>query len=598
MPILMVTPDDEDVDVEEADFESAKASGLEPAFEMVDRDGSVNVVRKRHMADAEKSGMTAKPVWDALNTKTNAGGSVGKAEAVGRGFANMTGPIADEAVGFSQAPVGGIKAAVGGLFGVNQADDRDVQEYQAKRNAYRERDEQAWEERPGYYGTGGALGVGAGFLGGGAAVTGLGKALAPAAGASRLARGGNAARVGAATGAVQGVGGGTDAQGQPDLGTGDVAGVRNQAEVGGLLGGLFGAGGEEAADFLRRSAPKIQEMAGERAAKATGTMLADQRKLAKKPGGVAAFGNRLLEEGVVTAGASLDDIAERSASQKKAMGQGIGDILDKLDQFGEAVAKGTGGQTDVPLGMNMDTFATRVQSELIEPLRKTSTGNQTADLIAQELDAMRTHYGKKGFIPFKAANAEKSALDDVIYRGNKALSDDPKLVARQELRRILNTQIENDADQLVGKFMPEFKDQFRSLKSGYGTMADASRISADKVSRNQANRIISPSDYGTMIGGGIGGVVAAGGNPLGALAGLALGAANNLGRNRGPQMTASSLNKLGKALQRNGQAFSKYAGILSAAANKGDESLELAHYALFQSDPEYRNLVDTQGGNP
>ena len=591
MPILMVTPDDEDVDVEEADFEAAKQNHLEPAFEMVDRDGNVNVVRKKHMPDAERQGMVAKPVWDAMKTKVKGPGP-GTAESAARGFANFTSPIADEASGFfNGSMLGGAKAAVGGLFGMNQTDDPDVQKYMAARDQYRQDDDTAWEDNPEAYGAGAVAGIGAGLFGGGA-----GAAKTALTQGTRAARAGKAALAGARMGAVQAVGGGTDAEGQADLATGDRDALEKQFLGGAGLGALFGAGGEEAADFLRRSAPKIRQMAGERATKATGTMLADQRKIAKRPGGVGAFGQQLLEDGVVSAGASLDDIAERAATKRSEYGKGIGDILGKLDDFADEAAKVPGAATtELPFGMDLDTFANRVRTELIEPMKRTSTGAQDAALIEEELGRMLTHYGDKRFIPFKAANAEKSALDDVIYRGNKALSDDPRLKARQELRGILNSQIENDAEELVQKHMPNFKGEFKNLKKNYGTMTEASRISEDKLSRNNANRILSPSDYGTGIGGAVAGAATMG--PAGMALGLVTGAINRIGRDRGPQMTAVGLNKLGKALQSNGAAFSKYAALLASAANKGDESLELAHHLLYKSDPQYRNLVD-QGGTP
>lgn len=389
--ILMVTPEDEDVEVEEADFESAKSSGLEPAFEMVDRDGNVNVVRKRHMADAEKAGMTAKPVWDALNTRTPDRNKVGAGEAFARGFANMASPVADEAAGAFRNPKGAAKAALG-LFGVNMGDDRDVQEYQAVRNAYRERDDDAWDQQKFAYGAGGATGIGAGIgagmFGGGAAVTGLGKATANAATKAtarlspRAAKAATSAASAAFEGGLQAAGGGTDAQGQADLATGDVGGVAKQAGIGAATGGLFGGLSEEAIRLLQKSIPALKTMAERAAYRTTGGMKSDINKIyGNTPEDV---GRALLDDGLIT------PFTKRSGEQLESKIRGrLGEFRGKQDEFFNVL-------DELGDGVPFEDIERRLVEEinLYRSKAKPGVSNRSyADALERELVDLRKTFG-------------------------------------------------------------------------------------------------------------------------------------------------------------------------------------------------------------
>jgi len=63
--ILMMTPEGEEVDVDQKNFDAAIAKGLEPALEYVTPDGETVVVRKKNFDAAEKQGLVMKPLYEA-----------------------------------------------------------------------------------------------------------------------------------------------------------------------------------------------------------------------------------------------------------------------------------------------------------------------------------------------------------------------------------------------------------------------------------------------------------------------------------------------------------------------------------------------------
>lgn len=423
--ILMVTPDDEDVEVEEADFESAKSSGLEPAFEMVDRDGNVNVVRKRHLADAEKSGMTAKPVWDALNTRTPDRNKVGAGEAAARGFANMASPLADESAGFARNPAGAAKAALG-LFGVNMGDDRDVQEYQAVRNAYRERDDDAWDQQGFAYGTGGALGIGAGMGAGAVPITtALGRGTAAAAGkvtarmAPRAARMATGAMGGAATGALQAAGGGTDAQGQADLATGDVGGFAKQTAIGAGAGGAFGGLSDEAIALLKKSTPALRTMAERAAYRTTGGLKSDVNRLTASKTTPEEVGRALLDEGMIKVGTKR--AGEGLESRLRAR---LGELRVKQDQFLTKL------DAMVAEGVPFDTIRQKIQAEITDAQKTPGVAyKKYANALQSELDDLAGTLGvgmpkAAGPVDVTPRTRPTGGYDQMLLSGGKELPPD------------------------------------------------------------------------------------------------------------------------------------------------------------------------------
>jgi hypothetical protein len=143
--------------------------------------------------------------------------------------------------------------------------------------------------------------------------------------------------------------------------------------------------------------------------------------------------------------------------------------------------------------------------------------------------------------------------------------------------------------------LADLLDRYQQYKQKYGSYASAAKAAEDQSLRQLSNRYVSPSDYGSGIGGALAASIAHQSPEAAAGVGLAAAGANKFLRERGSALTASGANSLKEALQGNPQAFGPYAAPLIQAAQKGNSNLALTHYLLMRNDPRYRSLIDNQG---
>ncbi len=122
-------------------------------------------------------------------------------------------------------------------------------------------------------------------------------------------------------------------------------------------------------------------------------------------------------------------------------------------------------------------------------------------------------------------------------------------------------------------------NQLRGLNQNYGNLKMAEEPALNREMSKQANLGIGLRELGA---GTIGGLT---GGPWGAVAG-AVG--SKFLKESGEQTGAAVLNGTSNILQK--AADSKFAPVLKAAAQRGPQSLAVAHYLLSQKDPAYQAL--------
>lgn len=386
--------------------------------------------------------------------------------------------------------------------------------------------------------------------------------------------------------------------------------------IGGVAGGVFSAGGvlgRRALEYTKEIATRqlgrasggflkdfLKDFAERRAVKSIGTMLKDFRAL-KKTGKLNSRGRWLLDNEVVTAGSSLDDMLTKLEQIAETSGKAVGKHLDEIDQAGRT--------------FDMVGLATRADAEILAPAAKQGGPWRSAAKRVKQWLTQRLEGGEK--VPFLSAHEFKKALDDAIpYK--KAGEFTPYEQSLQKLRHMLNEEFERQADeaaQAVGN--AEFLNTFKAAKIDYGHAIDSAKIAKDQLLRREANRWFSPSDYGTALGGLLFGAVTGEGDiwertVRGMGYAATVGGINRMLRTRGPQFAAALADKIssGRAIElvakmravtglssamdtQVGQAVTRFFGKhAEATGRRATATLVNAHYREKRKSPKPMTRVD------
>lgn len=511
--LLMVTPDNEEVEVEEKDAESALKQGLEPALEYVDKQGQVNVVRKRDQKAAEQAGLKQKVLYDAERQVAQEVRQPGQVESAARGFANAsTFGFADE--------IGGAGQALLKAFQKGSLDDL-KKDYVSERDRYRKEDDAAYQNNKLLYGAG-AIAPTVATLG----------AAAPAMTVGR------AAVQGAGLGGLASAGGGTDAEGQADLTKGEYGQLAKQVGTGAALGGAIGAGLQKASNALLDSPESLKRFASQRAAKAAGGDSAKATRVTERlPGGTQDFGKDLLESGIVSAGKNRQQILEKATEVERQSGQKIGDILSSFDDF--AKSKNYTPNT-------LSRVLERSQQEILNPLQESPATQELGDrLISKYLGKLKEFVEKNEkqgkSLSFKDLAKERRLLDKTAF--TETGLDKPLNDKLQAIRRIFNEEILKDAAQVAPQ---EALDDLARQNRLFSVATTAKKLTKEQLERGQKNRSVSLTDY--ITGGTAGAAGAAAAGPAGLILAPVGAALNKVGRERGNQILAGGAQKASDTL--------------------------------------------------
>lgn len=392
-----------------------------------------------------------------------------------------------------------------------------------------------------------------------------------------------------------------------------------------VVGPLVQKGGQT----LSKLPQLIREMAERRAFKAAGPMLKNFRKVGDIEG-AQEVGRDLLDQGIVKFGRNAEEIAEAAAPRVKAVGQQIGDVRQRLDASlpedvlptGNAIARQI--QRDVlqplmaspanrrfagPIKAMADEFAAE-GDQAVNMSRLTSWKKDLQDQINYDVpDPAFPHELKKKVARILQGEEDRLArigldedpakrqlqrfADDLDGIGREA-GDDQALAVAERMRQLAKT---------VGTDTAEY----RELKRLYGNLAETAKFSNDQSLRQQANRILSPSDQGLGAAMTAGQLAQGGAQAESTLTGMAVAGANKLLRERGNSASAVMLDKLSrlpglgwttKLTGEAAQLMGKYAPALLRASARGPQGIAATMYLLSQKDPELRKLRESADSAP
>jgi hypothetical protein len=468
---------------------SAKAKGYRVLTSIVNpKSGESHDIDEQELDAAIAKGYVIPQVAEA---KTPVNQPVSPTEAAGYGFAKFATMGAAPAVG------GVVEAIKGG-------------EYEKGRQAYEQRQEQAWNEQPTSYGLGGAAGVIPGMAAKGVSTLG------------QVALGASAPVIEQATKPIT-------AESAKETAT--------EAVTGGLLGGIGG----QLAKTQPGVAQNLGEIAERRAVKAIGADVSNaQRRIERTPGGAQAFGRSLLDTGIVSGGKTVPQMKDKAKELAKASGEVVGNIMANFDKR---------------IGVPAIDSASLLQklSTVTEKLKK----NPSTASLARRLESQWLNDVKAWSEATPRANlAEvweiRSKLDNVAY--NESGIDKAIHKELQGFRNILEDELQRSAKN-AGIPEEALKD-YRQNKRLYQVAKEAQTTASEKNMRMQKNRSISLSDYISGGAGAAAGATVAG--PIGGIAGTVLGAiGNKIARERGPQVAAVTLDKLSGIMKSDPALFQK-----------------------------------------
>lgn len=358
----------------------------------------------------------------------------------------------------------------------------------------------------------------AGSIGGALATAPIaGAALGGAKAATGLGRLGQAAKAGGIMGLIQNPG---------DI-EGEIAPVQAAERLkGGAIGGLLGGAGQAAGEgiaagarAIKGSGEALKKLGQEKAFKATGAMLKDFREAAGK-NRIGELGDYLLEKKLVKPGANFESIAQGSAKLKEQAGKTIGDVYKKV---GEATK----------VTIDKDKLYGGLIDAVSDPKVRPKVNVDAYDNAMTKI--MDDVVGRLDITDVRNVNDAIGDIDDLINYSKRA-NELPAVQQgytkiRNELRKIVNKHVDEVADSLGDSKLGE---KLRSANKEYQNATQINKISSDRVLREEANRFLSPSDYG------VAGIGSLSGSLLGGVQGAALGAGAGL-LNKGARLYGNPL---------------------------------------------------------
>lgn len=265
-------------------------------------------------------------------------------------------------------------------------------------------------------------------------------------------------------------------------------------------------------------------------------------------------GRQLLDRKLVRFGDSAGNIAERVGAASDDAGRAIGEALEQLEAKGATAS--------------VDNVVAALESK-IDDLAQTPGNERIIKQLQAEVDNLYNR-GQSNLPISQAEVAKRNFQGQTNYFSPEAEKKASAQVA---------SAFKEEVEQAAQKANPEIASKFKQEKDIYGLLAPI-KEAAEKRAAQQAQ---SPF-------GGLTDVVAtAAGGPQGLLTKFAT---EQVGR-RAASSAAVISDNLAKVLKTQPQAFGKFAKPLQEAAARGGNALAATHFVLQQTQPEYRQLVNT-----
>lgn len=338
-------------------------------------------------------------------------------------------------------------------------------------------------------------------------------------------------------------------------GLGALIGAGSGVLIGGG-GALLSGGGRKAVSFAAEKLGDqsttvkqfLEDFAGERALKAT---LGQQKRAftqLEEKGLKKKAQKYILEDIGISGKDTTESLAEKLVAKRDEIGKRLDDIVSGLD---EATA-GNLAERVSPAAV-----AAKIEKEVAEPLKKIAANQAEYKAVMREVKAIK-NLGKDG-ISFADARAQRAAIQDKInYDRLNGLT--AAAGAKNKIARIWNDVIDETAEPVLKRMGEQTNNAYKAARDEFSLVKRLSDYAENRVRGNEANRFISPSDYGVGAAMGLADVASGGG--VSVAKGIASAGAHKIIREHANAAMAAAAYRLSKiqGIQRASDAINKRIG--------------------------------------
>jgi hypothetical protein len=340
-----------------------------------------------------------------------------------------------------------------------------------------------------------------------------------------------------------------------------------------------------------KKAPGVFDKAGNvTAVKSIGAIGRDMKKLFKN-NGASELGDTLIKNNIVSAGDTLEDVAQKALAAKSETGKKIGEIYKRTsEELKNANLAGKNKKlleiTELDGEKLADISMKRIEKSLKNDLARTEVKNKIKDT----LDELK---GKGNKIDLLDLQEMKTKLDKRINY-DKALKDMPEVQQEfKNIRDVLSKAIQNRV-RVLGRVSgnKELVNELRDANKLYGQYSKAESIASNRAREIEGQRFLSLTE---TISGSAGATVGAmtGDSPeervKNAMIGFVAGATAKKADKFLTPAIARSAKRLGKVLQSPAN-FAKYGEPLIEAAKKSPQEFQ-AFIKQLNNDPEFKKIL-------
>jgi hypothetical protein len=299
----------------------------------------------------------------------------------------------------------------------------------------------------------------------------------------------------------------------------------------------------------------VGAVAEEQAVRAVNPRKAFIKELDRIPGGARGAGRQMLDDGILEAGESVEEVAPKLAKARAEAGERVTTILDTADQEGIA-------------GPKVADIRERIEKDILAPLKKLPKTNGAAiNKVRGILDDLDTYMGLPSVEEAAAQGLDREAMADGArltfrqaqdFRGTIGKAIDWKVSplapvdkateAAKDVYRVIEGSVEQAGDKAARDMGGSFLTEYKQAKLSYQRYTALDKAATDALQAKAANRIVSPSDYGMGAAVAAGALAHAATGPVGGLLaagkGLAATIMHHEIRERGNATAAVLLNKL------------------------------------------------------
>lgn len=364
-------------------------------------------------------------------------------------------------------------------------------------------------------------------------------------------------------------------------------------KTGGLIGGAIPAAAGAAKgvrSIYKGIAPKLKDISQKLAFKSTGAMLKDMRKAYDRKT-VNRIGQKLLDEDIVKAGDTFDDIASKTKMKTDEIGSRIGEIYSKGDEALIGVKP-----KDYPLEIQNELIKTEInpvkianalEIEITRDLKKTVGGRKAIKALRTHFDEIRDG-GQRGNLKYLID--KRREFDSLI---NHAKKTQELPLVQQKLKQMTDrlNKIAQSRLKVVDKVKgTKFNKDIIKANKDFSDLISVKKIAEDRVAREAANRAFSLGDRTAGVGGAIAGMAAGGG--AGAIVGAAaMATLGKLARQRGGPIAARIAEKTANALNKDPKLLGRFSDILIKSANESPEAYVKTIMKIRAANPDFDKRV-------